>query len=144
MSTPALSKLIQKTCDLTIKVSSTTENSYWHTIVQAKNAVNKQYRLLANYTFGRAQDPYVYPEQKIRLLPFDVLPCNIQIYWKDNADINYPVKEWEQSKWNLAVRYEEKYDSSGQLIYVYASYWDQEDAQNSEIHLVELSFNYNI
>ncbi len=83
-----------------------------------------------------------YAPQKVRLSELDN-PTQIEIYWKDNTDINGPVSDLDGTKWNQAIRFDQNLNSKGFPTHIYATFWDREDDKSAEIHKVTLDFDYS-
>lgn len=141
--TAAISGAISPTARLKIRASSTTEKSDWMILVQQVKYENNRITpvaLLAYFQFGKAGDPWVYPEMQTTIVPIVTEPnaqYKIAVYFFDKRT---PGLQPHVAFNNAANSFVERHDSQNRTTYMRATFWDKQDRPTDQIHLIEIDF----
>jgi hypothetical protein len=130
---------------LRMRATSLTKQSHWGIYVQevaVRNNLIVPLSLIGCFEFGRKQDPAVYAEIMSAPLPIIASatePYRVAVYFFENRDISL---QPHSDIALLANRLHSEIDDQGRTVRLMASYWDNADNPNANIHEISIGFEY--
>jgi hypothetical protein len=143
--TAALSAPITGAARLRMRATSLTRDSHWGIYVQevaVRENLIVPLALIACFEFGRKQDPAVYAEIMSASLPViasSTEPYRVAVYFFENREI---ILQPHSDIALLANRLKSDLDDRGRTVRMAASYWDNADVPNANIHEISIGFEY--
>jgi hypothetical protein len=128
-----------------MRATSLTKQSHWGIYVQevaVRNNLIVPLSLIGCFEFGRKQDPAVYAEIMSAPLPIIAAatePYRVAVYFFENRDISL---QPHSDIALLANRLHSEIDDQGRTVRLMASYWDNADNPNANIHEISIGFEY--
>ncbi len=141
----ALSAPITGQVRLRMRATSLTQHSRWGIYVQEvviRNDLIVPLALISCFEFGREQDPAVYAQISSPPLPVAAAegePYRVAVYFFENREVKL---QPHSDAALLANRFEEAHDEGGRTTGLKASYWDNANVPNANIHEISIVFDY--